>query len=338
MVLAAGKGTRMKSELPKPLHQVRGRTLLGWVVNALNPELFDEIVVVVGHGSESVMDSLAEHQGNRRFLFAEQLAQRGTGDAAAVAMAELDSASPSFDDDDHVLVLPGDTPLLTGETVDALIAAHVAADAACTVVTARVPDPTGYGRVVRSSSGGVEAIVEHRDASAEQLRIDEINGGMYCFRRSLLAPALRMIDSDNSQGELYLTDVIGVLVQAGHTVVPFAANPDEIAGVNDRSQLGDATAVLDRVIAAAWMQSGVTIDQPSSTVIDVTAAIGPDTTIHAGSVIEGATVIGESASIGPNTHLRDAVIGDRAQVSMSRVVGAEVPAEAVVGPFADLAD
>lgn len=327
----------MKSELPKPLHRVRGRTLLGWVVSSLNAELFGEIVVVVGHGSEAVMDSLAEHHGDRRFLYAEQLSQRGTGDAAAVAVAELDSVNPSFDDDDHVLVLPGDTPLLTSETVDALIAAHRSTGAACTVVTARVPDPTGYGRIVRTNNGGVEAIVEHRDASADQLRIDEINGGMYCFRRSLLAPALRMIDSENSQGELYLTDVIGVLVQAGHTVMPFDADPGEIAGVNDRSQLGEAAQILDAKIAAAWMRSGVTIEQPSSTVIDVTATIGPDTTIHAGSVIEGSTTIGKSASIGPGTHLRDAVVGDRAVVSMSRVTSAEVAPDAVVGPFADLA-
>jgi len=336
VVLAAGKGTRMKSELPKPLHQIRGRTLLGWVLSALTPELFDEAVIVVGHGSELVMDSLAEHQSDRRFLFAEQMAQRGTGDATAVGLAELDGAAPSFNDHDHVLVLPGDTPLVTSATVEALIAAHRASEAACTVVTIRVPDPTGYGRIVRTPNQDVEAIVEHADATADQRRIDEINSAVYCFRRSLLAPALRMIDSDNSQGELYLTDVVGVLAQAGHTVVPFEADPGEFAGVNDRSQLGEAATVLDARIATEWMRSGVTIVQPSSTVIDVTATIGPDTTIHAGSVIEGTTTIGESASIGPATHLRNATVGDRAAVTMSRVVDTEVPAEATVGPFTDL--
>ena len=288
IVLAAGKGTRMRSDLPKPLHTVCGRTLLGWVVHALHADRFASVVMVVGHGRELVVESLERNFGERHFHFAEQHSQRGTGDAAAVGLAELDVADPSFSDDDHVIVLPGDTPLLQADTLAALIDQHVATDAAATVVTARVPDPTGYGRILRDPNGRVQAIVEHRDATAEQLRIDEINGGMYVFRRSLLAPALRMISTDNAQGELYLTDVIGVLVEAGHPVAPFVADPIEIVGVNDRAQLADAGTVLHERVTRDHMRRGVTLVQPASTVIEADVEIEPDATIHAGSVLEGA--------------------------------------------------
>ena len=192
IVLAAGKGTRMKSDLPKPLHLVRGRSLLAWVVHALEGVELENIAVVVGHGRDLVVSSL-DAGFDRQFLYAEQLSQRGTGDAAAVGLGELDLFDNSFSENDHVLIVPGDTPLLTGDTVAALVENHVASGAAATVVTAILEDPDGYGRILRSDNGGVAAIVEHRDASADQRSIGEINGGMYCFRRSLLAPALRRI-------------------------------------------------------------------------------------------------------------------------------------------------
>lgn len=335
IVLAAGKGTRMKSDLPKPLHQVRGRSLLSWVVHALDGADVDTVALVVGHGRDLVVESMATGF-DREFHFAEQLSQRGTGDATAVGLAELDLHDTAYSDDDHVLVLPGDTPLLTAQTVGALIQEHRAQGAAATVVTAVVDDPTGYGRIQRSARGGVDSIVEHRDASADQLAINEINGGMYCFRRSLLAPALRMISSDNSQGEMYLTDAIGVLVEAGHTVVPFMADPVEISGVNDRSQLGAAASHLAVRIAHDHMRNGVTIVQPSSTVIDADVEIAPDVTIQAATTIEGATTIGAGSVIGPNSHLVNAVVGERAVITSSVVHGANVAADEVVGPFASI--
>lgn len=335
VVLAAGKGTRMKSELPKPLHEARGRSLLTWVIHALEGADLDGVAVVVGHGSELVVESLGR-DFERRFLFAEQLSQRGTGDAAAVGLAELDLHDNSFSEDDHVLVVPGDTPLLTADTVQQLVQAHLQTSAAATVVTAVLQDPTGYGRILRDDAGGVAAIVEHRDATAEQLSLGEINGGMYCFRRSLLAPALRMISSDNSQGEMYLTDAIGVLAEAGHPVRPFVTDAIEISGVNDRAQLSDAAEHLGARIAGWHLRNGVTIVQPSSTVIDASVVIEPDAVIHPGTVLTGATTIGAGAQVGPNSHLVDATIGDRATVEASVVRNATVAAEQSVGPFENL--
>lgn len=332
IVLAAGKGTRMKSELPKPLHSVRGRSLLGWVVHALEGIELDTIAVVVGHGRELIVDSL-QAGFDRQFLYAEQLSQRGTGDAAAVGLAELDLFDNSFSDNDHVVILPGDTPLLTSETVAALVQGHLASGAAATVVTAILDNPTGYGRILRSDNGAVAGIIEHRDASEDQRSIQEINGGMYCFRRSLLAPALRRISTDNAQGEMYLTDAIGVLAEAGHPVHAFVADSVEISGVNDRSQLGFAGEQIGARIAQTHMRNGVTIQQPSSTVIDATVTIEPDATVHAATVLEGATSIGASAVIGPNSHLVDATIGAGASVVASVVSGATVAPGSVVGPF-----
>ena len=331
IVLAAGKGTRMKSDLPKPLHLVRGRTLLSWVIHALEGVELDGISVVVGHGSGLVVDSLGE-EFDRSFLYAEQLSQRGTGDAAAVGLRELDLYDNSFSEDDHVLVVPGDTPLLTAATVAALVTAHVSSGAAATLVTAVLDDPAGYGRILRADDGGVSAIIEHRDATEDQRSIREINGGMYCFRRSLLAPALRMIDSDNAQGEMYLTDVIGVLVEAGHPVQAFLADPVEISGVNDRAQLASTGEHLGHRIAERHMANGVTIVQPSSTVIDASVVIEPDVIVHPATVIEGATMIASGAVIGPHSHLVNATIGSRASVTASRVIDASVDDDVVVGP------
>ena len=335
IVLAAGKGTRMKSELPKPLHQVCGRSLLSWVVHALEGVELDSVAVVVGHRRELVVSSL-EADFDRQFLFAEQLSQRGTGDAAAVGLAELDLFDNSFSDSDHVIIVPGDTPLLTDQTVAALVESHLASGAAATVVTAVLDDPNGYGRILRTDAGAVAGIVEHRDASEDQRSIAEINGGMYCFRRSLLAPALRLISSENSQGEMYLTDAIGVLVEAGHPVQAFIADPVEISGVNDRSQLGFAGEHIGTRIADRHMRNGVTIEQPSSTVIEASVVIEPDTTVRAATVLQGATTIHAGALVGPNAHLVDTTVEVGAQVRFSMLEGVVVAADSVVGPFEHL--
>ena len=337
VVLAAGKGTRMKSELPKPLHDACGRSLLGWVVSSLDSARFPNISVVVGHGKELVVESLHTGFPDREFVFAEQHNQRGTGDATSVGLAALDVQDPSFSDDDHVVVLPGDTPLLQGETVERLVDQHVQSGAACTVVTARLDDPSGYGRIVRSNDGNtVRKIVEHRDCDADELRLNEINGGMYCFRRSLLAPALRMIDSNNAQGELYLTDVISVLVEAGHPVHPFIADSVEISGVNDRAQLSDAANAIAQRIVRSHMQAGVSVVQPSSTVIEADVEIEPDATIHPGSVLQGGTFVGAGAVVGPNTQLVNAYVSAGATVPHSVVHGAHVPDGEIVAPFTHL--
>lgn len=333
VVLAAGKGTRMRSDLPKPLHEVRGRSLLSWVIRALDAVDLDSVVVVVGHGRAAVVSSLEGDFGDREFLFAEQLAQRGTGDAAAVGLGELDVRDPEYDDDDHVLIFPGDTPLLRSETVSSFVRAHEKSGAACTVMTARMADPTNYGRVLRTPAGTIASIVEERDATDEQRAVDEVNSGMYCFRRSLLAPGLRLISADNAQGELYLTDVVGVLAESGHTVMPYEADSIEIIGVNDRAQLGAAAEAIGERIAEQFMRQGVTIIQPSSTVISAAVTIEADVTLHPGTVVEGHSHIAAGAVIGPNTHLIDATIGTGAVVEASTIRGASIPAAHVIGPY-----
>lgn len=335
IVLAAGKGTRMRSDLPKPLHRVCGRSLLGWVVAAVDPGRCPTVVAVVGHGRDRVVESLNNEFPDRNFIFAEQLSQRGTGDAAAVGLGQLELADPSFSDEDHVIVLAGDTPLIGSATIDAVMDQHVTSGAAATVVTARLDDPSGYGRIIREGDS-VTAIVEDRDASADQKHINEINAAIYCFRRSLLAPALRMISTDNSQGELYLTDVIGVLVDAGHIVTPYVAAAAEIAGVNDRAQLADAGEALQARILGSWMARGVTVVAPLATVIEATVELEPDVTIHAGTVLEGTTTVGGGSVIGPNTHLLNATVGSGALVPHSVVQDAYVEDGQSVAPFTHL--
>jgi len=332
IVMAAGKGSRMKSDLPKPLHQVRGRTLLSWVVHACDGVEPDAYSIVVGHGRDAVVESV-RGEFDRSFLFAEQLTQRGTGDAAAVGLAALDAHDNSFSDDDHVLIMAGDTPLLTSALIDDVVAFHLEHGPAATAVTAIAEDPTGMGRIVRNRNGELAKVIEHRDCEPEELEIKEVNVSIYCFRRSLLGPALRMIDTNNAQGEMYLTDAVGVLADAGHQVLPFVADAVETSGVNDRAQLGAAAVVLADRIVQDHMRNGVTVVQPSSTVIDATVNIEPDVTIKAGTVLEGNTTIAAGAIVGPNCHLVDASVGANAHVHSSVVRGTAVPADTEIGPF-----
>jgi bifunctional UDP-N-acetylglucosamine pyrophosphorylase/glucosamine-1-phosphate N-acetyltransferase len=336
VVLAAGHGTRMRSTRPKPLHLLVGRPLVRLVLDALTDCDVSRVVVVVGHGAEVVTKKLLEAPGPWSIEFVEQRAQRGTGDAVAVGLTGLPDEDLDADDGD-VLVLPGDTPLLRPETVASLVTDHRLSGAACTVLTAHLPDPTGYGRIMRDRDGRVRRIVEHRDASDDERLIDEINTGIFVFRRSLLAPALRRLTPDNSQGELYVTDVIEVLADAGHQVLSATAEDfDETHGVNDRAQLAAAEAELRRRINERWMQNGVTIVDPAATYIDADVDLGADVTLWPGTVLRGATVIGGGSEIGPDTTLVDTRVGQGAQVSRTVSHRAEIGDEAVVGPFASL--
>ena len=216
IVLAAGEGTRMRSSRPKPLHLLCGKAMVLYVLDSLGDLTLDRAVVVVGHGAERVTKKLSESAAALPLEFVEQHVQRGTGDAVAVALTTFpEDTGDDPDDGGDVLVLPGDTPLLRSSTVAGLVDAHRSSGAACTVLTSVVADPTGYGRVVRGRDDRVVQIVEHRDATPEELEIAEINTSIYCFRRSLLAPALRRVTPDNDQGEYYLTDVVEVLADAG---------------------------------------------------------------------------------------------------------------------------
>lgn len=337
IVLAAGAGTRMKSERPKPLHLLAGRSMLQYVLDSLGDCSVDRVVVVVGHGAERVTRKLQAQDLDVELSFVEQIRQDGTGDAASVGLTGLpDDDGPDSDLHD-VLVLPGDMPLLQPATIAALVAEHRATEAACTVLTARVDDPGSYGRIVRGKDGEVIRIVERADASPDEVAIDEINTAVYCFRRSLLAPALRRITPENAQGEYYLTDVVAVLREAGHRVGAVVVDdPTEAEGINDRMQLAAAEAELRRRTNESWLRAGVTLVDPASTYLDATVQLGPDVTIFPGTILQGETVIGAGAEIGPHTRLVDCVVGPDAVVEQSNGRGARIGAGARVGPFAVL--
>ncbi|CAN5863107.1 N/A [soil metagenome] len=340
VVLAAGEGTRMRSARPKPLHLLCGRAMVLYVLDALDDCTIDRAVVVVGHGAERVTKKLQEECPDVVIDFVEQHVQRGTGDAVSVGLTAFPYEGDDGDDAEDggdVIVLPGDTPLLRAATVSELVAAHRSSDAACTLLTARLGDPTGYGRVVRGRDDRVARIGEQADATAEDLEIDEVNTSIYCFRRSVLAPALRRLSPENVQGEYYLTDVVGVLHDAGYRVSSVVSDdPAETQGVNDRLQLAAAEAELRRRTNAAWQQLGVTMLDPDHTYIDATVTLAPDVTVFPGTLLQGRTVVGERAELGPDTRLVDCVVGEGAVVEQTVGRDAEVGPGAVVGPFAVL--
>ncbi|MCB1003486.1 MAG: NTP transferase domain-containing protein, partial [Acidimicrobiales bacterium] len=315
IVLAAGAGTRMRSSRPKPLHLLAGRSMLHYVLDSLADCSVERVVVVVGHGAERVTKKLQAQDLGTHLTFVEQVTQDGTGDAASVGLTGLpDDDGPDADDHD-VLVLPGDMPLLRPSTIAALVASHRANEAACTVLTAVVPEPGSYGRIVRGKDDQVVKIVEAVDATPEEYALDEINTAVYCFRRSVLAPALRRITPQNAQGEYYLTDVVAVLREAGYRVGAMTVDdPAEAEGINDRLQLAAAEAELRRRTNEAWMRAGVSLVDPASTYVDSTVRLGPDVTLFPGTILQGDTVIGAGAEIGPHTRLVDCVVGDGARV------------------------
>ncbi len=338
IVLAAGAGTRMRSSRPKPLHRLAGRAMLRYVLDSLADCSVDQVVVVVGHGAERVTKKVQAEDLELHVTFVEQHSQDGTGDAASVGLTGLpDDDGPESDDHD-VLVMPGDMPLLRPSTIAALVDAHRSADAACTVLTANVDDAGSYGRIVRGKDGQVERIVERADASPAEVELREINTAVYCFRRSVLAPALRRITPANAQGEYYLTDVVAVLRAAGYRVGAVTVDDAaEAEGINDRLQLAAAEAEIRRRTNERWLEAGVTLVDPATTYLDATVVLGADVTVFPGTILQGATVVGAGAEIGPHTRLVDCAVGAGAVVEQSNGRDAEIGADAKVGPFAVLA-
>lgn len=325
----------MRSDRPKPLHRLCGRPMISYVLGALPADVVGRAVLVVGHGAERVTKSLQAQDAGLELDFVEQHVQRGTGDAVSVGLTAF--SDEELDGDGHVIVMPGDHPLLRPETVAALIEQHCTSDAACTILTVRMSDPTGYGRVVRDSKGAVRRIVEHRDATPEEREIDEVNTSIYCFRTSLLAPALRRLSPENSQGEYYLTDVIEVFVDAGYQVGALVAEDEaETQGVNDRRQLAEAEAELRRRTNLALLAAGVTMVDPTTTYVDTTVEVAPDVTLFPNTLLQGTTVVGERSEIGPNTRIVDSVVGKGCRVESSTVRDAEVGDDSIVGPYAYL--
>ncbi|WP_272975938.1 bifunctional UDP-N-acetylglucosamine diphosphorylase/glucosamine-1-phosphate N-acetyltransferase GlmU [Deinococcus geothermalis] len=328
VILAAGQGTRMKSALPKVLHPVAGRPMVAWAVKAAKALGARDIVVVTGHGAEQVEAALAA-SGVR---FARQAQQLGTGNAFLVGAEAL-----RHQGDADILVLYGDTPLLRPETLRALLADHRAHNSALTILTAELPDATGYGRILRDADGHVERIVEEKAATPEEKAVREFNSGVYVL--DARAPELaRRITNDNPAGEYYLTDLLELYRQEGAQVRAFKLHdPDEVMGANDRVQLAQAAAVLRRRINTAHMQAGVTLQDPSTIQIEDTVTLGRDVTLEPGVILRGQTRVADGVTIGAYSVVTDSVLEEEVVVKPHSVLeGAHVGKGSDVGPFARL--
>ena len=326
IILAAGKGTRMKSKLPKTLHPICGKPMARFVIDACKDSGIEDCIVVIGHGAEQVKEGLGSD-----VRYAVQEEQLGTGDACKRAMALLD------DSEDDVLVTPGDTPLVSAEILGHLSREHAQSDAAATILTTVLPDAGHYGRVIRTSDGSVLRIVEAKDASPEERDVREINAAIYCFKLPLLRKYLDQITPANAQGEYYLTDVIGLMVADGHKVgAVISEDSDVVLGINNRVDLAYLTGKVRAKILEKLMLDGVTIIDPSATYVDAGVRVGADTVLHPQTVIEGDTTIGEGCTIGPSTRLVKAQIGNEVTVLFSNVVESSIGDGSRVGPFAHL--
>ncbi|RYG26839.1 bifunctional UDP-N-acetylglucosamine diphosphorylase/glucosamine-1-phosphate N-acetyltransferase GlmU [bacterium] len=323
IVLAAGKGTRMKSDLPKVLHPVCGLPMVAHVVRALRGAGVERIVVVVGHGGEKVQEALGDS-----VEYAWQREQLGTGHAVRCAVDALQGH------EGPVVIASGDTPLVTQETMAELLQTH--GDRALTVATAILDDPTGYGRIVRDATGKPTRIVEQKDASPEQRSIREVNAGLYAFDAQVLFALLPRLRNANAQNEYYLTDLVQMASGDGLAVDAHTADAALLQGVNDRWQLAEAEAELRKAILKRHAMAGVTLRDPSTTYIEADVQIEPDAVIEPGCHLLGSTTIGAGARIGPNSLLRNATIAEGAKVQLSVVEESTVGAGAKVGPYAHL--
>ena len=330
VVLAAGAGTRMKSDRQKTLHEIGGRSLLSHSLHAAAGVHPEHLVAVVGHQRDQVapaVERIAE-QMQVEIRQAVQEEQNGTGHAVQVGL----SAIPDFEG--TVVVTNGDVPLLTPDTLQALVDKHEAERAAVTVLSLEFDNPTGYGRIIRGEAGDVVAIVEEKDATDEQRKVREVNSGVFAFDGAVLRDALERVTPDNAQGEFYITDVLGIARNDGLRVTALTA-PDarELAGVNDRVQLAEAGKELNRRLVEKAMRNGATVIDPATTWIGVEVEIGRDVVIHPNTQLWGSTVIGDGAEIGPDTTLTDMEVGARATVVRTQGELGVIGEDATVGPF-----
>ncbi|MGX2945726.1 bifunctional UDP-N-acetylglucosamine diphosphorylase/glucosamine-1-phosphate N-acetyltransferase GlmU [Enterococcus alishanensis] len=326
IILAAGKGTRMKSKLYKVLHPVAGKPMVEHIIERVIETKPSEIVTVVGHGAEKVKEQLGD-----RTEYVVQEEQLGTGHAVMQAAEFLKRKKGT------TLVISGDTPLLTSQTIDHLFDYHQGKKASATILTAHADDPTSYGRIIRDHVGIVEKIVEQKDATPEEIRIQEINTGTYCFDNEALFDALEKIGTNNAQGEYYLTDIIEILKADGKTVAAYQTEDfEESIGVNDRLALAEANRIMRRRINQMHMVNGVSFIDPATTYIDAGVEIGSDTIIEAGVQIQGKTVIGSDVVIGAHSKIVDSIVEDNVEIKQSVIEEAIVRKNADVGPYAHL--
>ncbi len=325
IILAAGKGTRMKSDLPKVLHEVCGETMVGLAARALHDAGVEKIVIVIGHGAELVRERMGEG-----YDYAVQDPPQGTGDAARVGLEMLK------DWEGPILITAGDTPILNGEVLRQLVDRQFDTESDCVIATIELEDPTGYGRILWEN-GEFSGIVEEKDATPEQKKLKETCVSVYSFSGPALADAVARLTPANAQGEYYLTDAPLLISQAGGKVITEKfADPELFMGCNDRVHLSDAERILRRRINLRHMRNGVTMQNPDATYIGLDVEIGSDTYILANTHIEGRTKIGRNAEIGPNSLVRNSVVGDGAHVHFSSVKDSVIGEGCKVGPYATL--
>jgi bifunctional UDP-N-acetylglucosamine pyrophosphorylase / glucosamine-1-phosphate N-acetyltransferase len=326
VILAAGQGTRMKSKLYKVLHPVCGKPMVQHVVDQVMKLNIQEVVTIIGHGAEMVQAQLGD---SSRYALQDQ--QLGTAHAVNQAQSMLEGLSGV------TIVVCGDTPLIKAETMEALFKHHEEMAAKATILTARIADPTGYGRIIRNPEGLVEKIVEHKDASEVERNINEINTGTYCFDNLALFEALKNVSNDNVQGEYYLPDVIEIIKKQGEVVSAFQTGEfEETLGVNDRVALAEAERIMRVRTNAAHMRNGVTIIDPANTYIETDVEIGQDTVIYPGTMIKGKTIIGAECQIGPNSEIDSCLIGNQTVVRQSVAHNSSIGARVNIGPFAHI--
>ena len=325
VILAAGMGTRMKSDLPKCLHEILGHPMLYYVIEAARECGSDEICVVIGHKGDMVRAAFADQKD---ITFVVQAEQKGTGHAVMMAQDFIG------EEDCDVMILFGDTPLVRGSVLQEMRHAHAKQRNAVTVLSAHLDDPSGYGRILRDDQNRFLGSVEHKDASMEELKIHEVNSGIYCFSSEALLYSLSRINNHNRQGEYYLPDTIRILLDSDRKAEALMTRSKSVVkGVNNREQLLESQMILKERINHGHMEKGVSIMDEYSILISPEAVIGQDTRIMPGTVIEGQTVIGSQCVIGPNAHLINAVLGDRVQVASSTVRNASVADDTFVPPY-----
>lgn len=330
IILAAGEGTRMKSKIPKVLHKVCGRSILEYVVSASKDAGIEKNIVIVGHGADKVKESF---EGSDIYFENQPIGENapyGTGYAVKQGIEHIN-------DNDDVVILCGDTPLITGETIKKLMKFHKDEKYMGTVLTAVLEDSTGYGRIVRDDSKNIEKIVEEKDACDKVKKIKEINTGVYVFNGKLLKDALEEIDNNNAQGEFYITDVVGILKAKGYNIGAFIIDDSkEIYGINSRVQLSICESIMQKRINRYHMSQGVTLINPENIYIHDTVKIGQDTIIHSGVTLEGNTVIGEDCLIRTGTRINNSVISDSVSIESSLIEESEVGKNTTIGPNAHL--
>ncbi|SHM20299.1 UDP-N-acetylglucosamine pyrophosphorylase [Caldanaerovirga acetigignens] len=325
IILAAGEGTRMNSSIPKVLHKVCGVPMLGHVISQAKEAGAKRIIVVVGRGAEEIKRAFE----GQKVEFVLQAEQKGTGHA----LLQTESAVKG---EETLLVLYGDMPLVTSETLKSMVEYHIRNLTAATVMTAKVKDPAGYGRIIREGYR-VIAIKEEKDASQEEKAIGEINSGIYCFDGERVFEALRQVNNNNAQGEYYLTDVVEILNREGENVLAYEVqDPSEVQGVNDRIQLAMAQSVMQKRIIHRFMRGGVTFLAPDSCVVDAGVEIGRDTIIYPGVILEGKTKIGECCTIVGYSRIVDSCIGNNVEIAMCHIRESVIEDGVKIGPFANI--